>query len=60
MNTIATIAAKEVREALRNRWVVAMTLLMAALALTLSFLGSAPAGTVGPDRWRSRSSALPA
>ncbi|UEM21463.1 ABC transporter permease [Skermanella mucosa] len=47
MNTIATIAAKEVREALRNRWVVAMTLLMAALALTLSFLGSAPAGTVG-------------
>src|SRR5690242_14634049 len=47
MSTILIIAAKEVREALRNRWVVAMTLLMAALALTLSFLGSAPTGTVG-------------
>ena len=47
MSTILIIAAKEVREALRNRWVVAMTLLMAALALTLSFLGSAPTGTIG-------------
>ena len=47
MSTILIIAVKEVREALRNRWVVAMTLLMAALALTLSFLGSAPTGTIG-------------
>jgi Cu-processing system permease protein len=47
MSTILIIAMKEVREALRNRWVMAMTLLMAALALTLSFLGSAPTGTIG-------------
>ncbi len=47
MRTILTIAAKEVRDGLRNRWVAATTLLMAALALTLAFLGSAPTGTVG-------------
>ncbi|CAO3382665.1 ABC transporter permease [Azospirillum argentinense] len=50
MNTLLTIAAKEVRDGLRNRWVVATTLLMAALALTLSFLGAAPTGTVGVGR----------
>ncbi|WP_431859724.1 ABC transporter permease subunit [Azospirillum sp.] len=47
MTTLLTIAAKEIRDGLRNRWVVATTLLMAALALTLSFLGAAPTGTVG-------------
>ena len=47
MRTIAILAAKEIRDGLRNRWVVAMTLLMAALALTLALLGSAPTGTVG-------------
>jgi len=47
MRAIAIIAAKEVRDGLRNRWVVAITLLMAALALTLTLLGSAPTGTVG-------------
>ncbi|WP_114394116.1 ABC transporter permease [Oleisolibacter albus] len=47
MSTILTIAAKEVRDGLRNRWVAATTLLMAALALTLTFLGAAPTGTVG-------------
>ena len=47
MNAIAVIAGREVRDGLRNRWVVAMTLLMAALALTLTLVGSAPTGTVG-------------
>ncbi len=47
MNTLLIIAGKEVRDGLRNRWVVATTLLMAALALTMSFLGAAPTGTVG-------------
>ena len=47
MRTIAILAAKEIRDGLRNRWVVAMTLLMAALALTLALLGSAPTGSVG-------------
>lgn len=47
MKTILLLAAKEVREGLRNRWVLAATALLATLALTLSFLGSAPTGTVG-------------
>ena len=47
MSTILILAANEIRAGLRNRWVVATTLLMAALALTLAFLGSAPTGTVG-------------
>lgn len=50
MRNILIIAAKEIREGLRNRWVLATTLLLAALALTLSFLGSAPAGNVGASR----------
>jgi Cu-processing system permease protein len=41
------IALKEIQEGLRNRWVLATTLLLAALALTLTFLGSAPTGNVG-------------
>ena len=47
MNAIATVARKEIRQAIRNRWVLAATLLLAALALSLTFLGSAPTGTVG-------------
>lgn len=47
MSPILVIAGAEIRAALRNRWIVAMTLLLAALALTLAFLGSAPTGTVG-------------
>ena len=47
MNNVLIIAAKEVQEGLRNRWVLATTILLAALALTLTFLGSAPTGNVG-------------
>ncbi|MFN7024970.1 MAG: ABC transporter permease [Pseudorhizobium sp.] len=49
MRNILIIAAKEIQEGMRNRWVLATTLLLAALALTLSFLGSAPTGNVGVD-----------
>ncbi|MGJ4902673.1 ABC transporter permease subunit [Bradyrhizobium sp. HKCCYLS2058] len=47
MNAVITIAAKEIQQAIRNRWVLASTLLLAGLALSLTFLGSAPTGTVG-------------
>lgn len=47
MNGIAIVAAKEIQEGLRNRWVIAATALLAALALTLTFVGSAPTGNVG-------------
>jgi len=44
---VAIIAGKEIHQAIRNRWVLAATLLLSALALSLTFLGSAPTGTVG-------------
>jgi Cu-processing system permease protein len=47
MRNIVVVARKEIQEGLRNRWVLATTLLLAALALTLTFLGSAPTGNVG-------------
>ena len=47
MRNVFLIAGKEIQEAMRNRWVLATTLLLATLALTLTLLGSAPTGTVG-------------
>jgi Cu-processing system permease protein len=46
MKQIYLIAAKELRDGLRNRWVLAVTALLAAFALTLAFLGAAPTGAV--------------
>lgn len=46
MRPVLIIAAKEMRDGLRNRWVIAVTALLAAFALTLAFLGAAPVGTV--------------
>jgi Cu-processing system permease protein len=45
-----TIAMQEIRVGLRNRWVLATTLLLAALALSLTLLGSAPTGDVKAER----------
>ncbi len=50
MPTILILAVREIREGMRNRWVLATTLLLAGLALTLALLGSAPVGTVGASR----------
>jgi Cu-processing system permease protein len=47
VRNILLIAAKEIQESMRNWWVLSATLLLAALALTLTFLGSAPTGSVG-------------
>jgi Cu-processing system permease protein len=47
MRNVLLIAAKEIQESLRNWWVLSTTLLLAALALTLTFLGNAPTGSVG-------------
>jgi len=46
MRQVMIIAGKELRDGMRNRWVLATTALLAALALTLAFLGAAPTGTV--------------
>jgi Cu-processing system permease protein len=47
MNEILAIAANEVRTAVRNRWVLSGAAVLALLALSLAWLGSAPTGTVG-------------
>jgi Cu-processing system permease protein len=49
MRAALVVAGQEVRVGLRNRWILATTLLLAALALSLTLLGSAPTGTVGSD-----------
>ena len=49
MSPTLIIVEKEVRDGLRNKWVLAVTLLLAALALSLGFLGSAPTGSVKVD-----------
>ena len=43
---VAVIALQEIENGLRNRWVLAATLLLACLALSLTLLGSAPTGAV--------------
>ncbi len=47
MGPILIIAGKEIRDGLRNRWIVGATLVLAALAFALALLGSAPTGTLG-------------
>lgn len=50
MSALLIIAGNEFRCAVRNRWIAATTLLMLALSLSLSLLGSAPTGSVDADR----------
>ncbi|MBC7908128.1 MAG: ABC transporter permease [Rhodospirillaceae bacterium] len=50
MNPLTAVALKEFRAGVRNRWVVAATLVLAGLAIGLAFMGSAPTGTVGASR----------
>jgi len=45
MIDIITLASKEFRDGYRNRWIIVMTVVMAALALILALLGSAPVGS---------------
>ncbi len=47
MGIILVIAGKEFRDGLRNRWVVAISVILAVFALGIAYVGSAAAGTVG-------------
>lgn len=49
MNAVFTLAVKEFRDGLRNRWFLGATGALALFAICLIFLGSAPTGTVGVD-----------
>lgn len=46
MNTLLTLAGKTFKDGIRNRWVLAITVLLTLFALTLVLLGSAPVGEV--------------
>ena len=50
MTAVAAIAGREVLAGIRNRWMLAASLLLGVLALTLSFVGSTPAGPVAASR----------
>jgi len=47
MYEIMTVARKEFRDGLRNRWVLAITLIFALFALGLGYFGAAASGQVG-------------
>lgn len=46
MKMLWILAVKELKDGLRNRWIAAAIILLGALALALSLLGSAPTGSV--------------
>lgn len=47
MKAIMAVAEKELKDGLRNRWLVAITLIFAAIASGLSWFGSASVGSIG-------------
>ncbi|HFQ15862.1 MAG TPA: ABC transporter permease [Rhodobacteraceae bacterium] len=50
ITAILGFADAEFRIALRNRWVIILTVTMAAFALVLALAGSGPTGTLGADQ----------
>ncbi|MFC4311886.1 ABC transporter permease [Steroidobacter flavus] len=44
---IAVLAGKELRDCIRNRWVLAVTVIFAAFALVIAYFGAAQQGAVG-------------
>ena len=44
---VATLASKEFRDRLRNRWVLAVALVFAVFSLVIAYAGGAQQGTVG-------------
>lgn len=47
MNSVWTVARKELNDSLRNRWLVAIALVFATLALGIAWFGAAASGQVG-------------
>ena len=44
---VSVVAGKEFKDGVRNRWVVAITLMFALLSVGLSYFGAAASGMVG-------------
>ena len=47
MTPVLALAKKEFRDGLRNRWVLAVSMVLGVLALALAYFGAAPSGEVG-------------
>src|SRR5690625_3110048 len=47
MSTILIVAQKEFRDGLRNRWVLAISLMLGLLAIGIAYFGAAASGSVG-------------
>lgn len=58
MHPIIAVAGKEFRDDLRNRWVLALTILFAVLALGLAYFGSATVGRLGFQSFNATLSSL--
>ncbi|MBV1916278.1 MAG: ABC transporter permease [Pseudomonadales bacterium] len=49
MNAVFILMQKELRDGLRNRWIISSVLLLGGLAILLSLVGSTPTGTVNAN-----------
>jgi len=47
MRAIYYIAQKELKDGLRNRWIIAITLIFALLSIGISWFGAAASGVIG-------------
>jgi Cu-processing system permease protein len=58
MNAVWTIAGKEVRDAVRSRWLIVYGITFAVLALGLSYLGERNLGSLGFDNFSRTTASL--
>ena len=49
MNAVLAVAAKEFRDRLRNRWVLAVAVVFAAFSFAITYFGGAGEGRIGPS-----------
>ena len=49
MNAVWILMGKELRDGLRNRWIISSVLLLGSLAILLSLVGSVPTGTINAN-----------
>ncbi len=50
LSQITALAAKEFRDRLRNRWVLAVALVFTLFSLAITYFGAAPRARSGHDR----------
>jgi Cu-processing system permease protein len=58
MNAVTTIAAREVRDAVRSRWLMVYAVAFAGLALAISYLGERNLGSIGFENFSRTTASL--